>query len=446
MQPAAREVKQQAMARSDGLRKSTAILTAGALLSRFWGVALRSLMARVMGAEGIGLFQVVSAYFMGFVIPITDALAPATSRLVAKYSDGRRSPASDRVVVVAACMGVAAATASLLLARVVRPASPEARDALAPGPVGLMILSASVWAVLEGFFLGSENAAALIVAEQAAEACRFGLIALVLAHMALASAPQQVRWVIALTAFCETVGLAVMGLRYSMTEYSWKTASTRTAGKDSAAAIARELLETAVPVSLTRLAGSALRMAEVSLAPRALCAAGLSLSGAMAAYGQVTGMAGPVVFIPGVAVTSLAVSLVPDVARRGNTPAARRRVWAAAGAALAFGILVALAVRRLAAPISAMLYGRACDPAVVRSMALLAPALYLDQVTSSALRGLGRANIALVSDVAGWLVRLTFVVTLAGEPEWGIYGIAAAVIGSSTISALINVAAIAAPR
>lgn len=434
------------MTRSDGLRKSTAILTVGSLLSRFWGVALRSLMARVMGAEGIGLFQVVSAYFMGFVIPITDGLAPATSRLVARYSDGRRNPASDRVVVVAACLGVTAATASLLLARVVRPASLQAREALAPGALGLMILSASVWAVLEGFFLGSQNVTALIAAEQAAEVCRFGLIALALAHLASAQSPQQVRWVMVLTAFAEAIGLAMMGLRYSWTEYSLSTPAAPGAGTSSPTAIARQLLETAVPVSLTRLAGSVLRMAEVSLAPRALGAAGLSSGGALAAYGQVTGMAGPVVFIPGVAVTSLAVSLVPDVARRGNTRAARRRVWATSAAALAFGILVMLGVRRFAVPISALLYGTACDPAIVKYMAPLAPALYLDQVTSAGLRGLGRAGIALASDVAGWLARLGLILLLAARPEWGLRGIAVAVMASSTVSALINVAAVAAPR
>lgn len=429
--------------RRQRLATVTAVLTMGALLSRFWGLALRSVMARVMGAEGIGLFQVVSAYFMGFVIPITDAMSPATSRIVAQHSDGRRNPHIDRTVAVATCIAVVAATVSLILARVLRPPSLEAREALPPGAAGLMILSSSMWAVLEGFFLGSNNVGSLVAAEQVAEVCRFGLIVFVLMRAAVSSISDQVRWIIVLTAFSEVLGLALMGAKYAQIEHVQRPARPGDASGPASLKVARELLGTAAPVSLTRLISSALRMAEVSLAPQALCRAGFSFHAALAGYGQVTGMAGPVVFIPGVVISSLAVSLVPDVAGCGDPVKARRRIWTAAGVALAFGLVVTVTIRQFAPVVSKVLYGSACNPAVLRQMAALAPSLYVDQVSSAALRGLGRANAALASDMIAWFVRLGLMVYLPGRPEWGVSGIAAAVVASSIVSALINVGAIA---
>ena len=127
----------------------TAILTLGSVLSRVWGFVMRAVLARLIGAEGMGLNQIVWAYFMGFVVPIAAGLSPAVSRLVARYSDGRRTPCSDRVVAVAAFIGIVASTAAIILARIIRPSLPDAREALSPGAAGLMIASTSIYTVLE---------------------------------------------------------------------------------------------------------------------------------------------------------------------------------------------------------------------------------------------------------------------------------------------------------
>ncbi|MCR4397787.1 MAG: oligosaccharide flippase family protein [Firmicutes bacterium] len=429
------------------LASVTAVLTLSSVLSRLWGFALRAALARLLGAEGVGLNQVVGAYFLGFVIPIAAGLSPAVSRMIAPHSDGRRNPRSDAVVSTAVLVALAASTAAAVAARFVRPASIEARVALAPGAVGLMVTSSALYAVLEAFFIGSGNPRVLLVAEQLQEAVRFGLVVIVLANAAELSLGLRLRWLVVLTAFSEVIGLAWLASKYASVEFTYPRPSPRPSNRhpigSPVPAIASELLQTAWPVSATRLAGSLMRMAEVSLAPAALVKSGMTAGRALAVYGEVVGMAAPVVMIPGILTSSLAVSLVPEVARCGSSRAVRKKAWTVSIPALLFGVAVARFIGAFSRPISRVLYGSACDPSVIAETAVLAPAVYLDQVTSAVLRGAGLANAALVSDLLAWMLRLALVSTLPGRPGQAARGIAAALIASSAFSAMLNVAALA---
>ncbi|MGE5484051.1 MAG: hypothetical protein ACM3X4_03410 [Ignavibacteriales bacterium] len=419
------------------LLSMTATLTVTAILSRIWGFAMRAIMARLIGAEGMGLFQVAGAYFMGFVIPITSGLSPATSRLVAQGSDGRRTPFTDRVVAVAASMGLVASTVSLLLARMIRPGSPEACEALSPGAMGLMITSSTMYAVIEGFFIGSRNVGALVIADQIMELPRFILATFTLVQFSALSIGLRLRWIMVVTAFAETLSLAWLARRYAAIEVVQSRIAPAPMGK-----VAGEIVKTAVPVGLTRLTGSAMRMAEVSFAPQALSRTGLSLRDSIAAYGQVTGMAVPVVLIPAVITTSLAISMIPEVAKCGTARQARNKAWKASAISFTLGLWVAWLIRGYAGAIAGALYGPVCDPGVLSSVALLAPALYVDQVTSAALRGMGRANAALISDVAAWILRLALILSLPAHPGLGVDGFTIAIVASSALSAAINLAAL----
>ncbi|MGE5541752.1 MAG: oligosaccharide flippase family protein [Bacillota bacterium] len=419
------------------LLSMTATLTVTAILSRIWGFAMRAIMARLIGAEGMGLFQVTGAYFMGFVIPITSGLSPATSRLVARGSDGRRTHFTDRVVAVAASMGLAASTVSLFLARVIRPRSPEACEALSPGAMGLMITSSTIYAVIEGFFIGSRNVGALVIADQIMEAVRFALATFTLVQFSAFSIGLRLRWIMVVTAFAETLSLAWLVRRYVAIEVVQSRIAPEPMGK-----VAGEIVRTALPVGLTRLTGSAMRMVEVSFAPHVLSRTGLSVRDSLAAYGQVTGMAIPVVLIPAVITTSLAISMIPEVAKCGTVRQARNKAWKASAVSLVFGLWVAWLIRGYAGAIARTLYGPVCDARVLASIAFLAPALYVDQVTSAALRGMGRANAALISDVAAWILRLWLILSLPAHPGIGIHGFTIAIVASSALSAALNMVAL----
>lgn len=422
----------------------TTVLTLGSVLSRIWGFVMRAILARLIGPEGMGLNQVVWTYFMGFVIPIAAGLSPAVSRLVARYSDGRRTPCSDRIVAAGVFIGVVASTIAIILARMIRPGLPGAREALSPGAAGLMIASTSIYTVVEAFFIGSRNVGLLVVAEQIQEIVRLALIVAILVQSSALSIGLRLRWIIVLTAFSETLGLAWLSSRYAATEVSYSTTlCSRQRLSTPTPRIASEILVTAFPISLTRLIGSLLRMAEVSAAPQALVRSGLGAAAALAAYGQVTGMAAPVIMIPGILTSSLAVAIVPEIARCKSTREARAKAWAVSGLSLVFGLGAAWAISTFSEGICRILYGGACDPSILARTAALAPALFVDQVSSAALRGMGRANAALASDVASWVLRLALISTLPSQPSFGATGVIVALIASSSLSAILNLVAVA---
>ena len=403
---------------------------------------MRMVLSRFLGAEGIGLFQVTGTFFMGFVIPIVAGLYPATSRAVASRSDGRRSPHTDRTLKLSACLGLVASGLGIALSFFVRPPTLEARDALPTRIMAFMLGIASLYTSVEAFFIGIQDARPVILAEQVQEVVRLAGILSALTILRGAAIGLQLRHVFFWSAVAEGVGFVLLAAAYTRIEWVYDPEQhPRRASSNTTLSILRELVRDSLPISVTRILNSALRIAEVSMVPLALCRAGHTMHGALAAYGQVTGMAVPAILIPGILTVSLATSLVPEMAR-GTTREIARKIRLAGIGAFLFGIVTSWAFIAFSGQIAGTLYGDACDPSVLSVTAPLAPALFTDQVTSAALRGLGWSGAALLSDAVAGVLRLFMMVRMTASPTYGVKGVALAIISSSAISAVINVLAL----
>src|SRR5690606_14773370 len=95
----------------------------------------------------------------------------------------------------------------------------------------------------------------------------------------------------------------------------------RPAGDDGRPTL-RRVIRMAVPMGLQRAAWSFERLAEATLIPAVLQRSGTSLSAAVAAYGELTAMASPLIFLPNVVIHALTHTLVPGIAEVTDRPAA----------------------------------------------------------------------------------------------------------------------------
>ena len=69
----------------------------------------------------------------------------------------------------------------------------------------------------------------------------------------------------------------------------------------------------AIPLTASRVVSSFLSTAENILIPQRLQVFGLSSADAMSTYGELTGMAMPLILLPSAFLTSVSVSLVPEI-------------------------------------------------------------------------------------------------------------------------------------
>ncbi|MCR4418889.1 MAG: polysaccharide biosynthesis protein [Clostridia bacterium] len=435
------------MARSS-LAGGVAALFAANLFSRILGFAYRAMAVRLIGAEGMGLYQMVFPVY-GLVLVITTAGLPlALARVTAEarprgdYGQIRRAFA-----VTAAVLTLAGVASVLAVGRLV----PVLSQTVLPDPRTQVILSAAVPALMvvpvasafRGLFQGlgrlDRPAQALMVEQVARVAVGLYLAARLLPRgLAVAAAGLATGMVVG-----EAAGLAYLLSAYAR-EKPWRNALPPRAGL-SIAATWHRLWQLGWPITLGRVVASVTLALEAVLIPQRLQAGGYGLRQATELYGQFSGVAMALLTLPTVFTLSLAAAAVPGVAEAAagaRDRLARYRIRETLRLTLVGGLPFAVAYLLFPHHLAHFLFGEARAGDSLRLLALGAVFVYLQQSSTGILQGLGRPDLATRHSVLGAVVLLVGIYWLTVLPGWGIAGAAAAVVASALVGCALNLRSI----
>ena len=183
------------------------------------------------------------------------------------------------------------------------------------------------------------------------------------------------------------------------------------------------LMTLALPLIGNRLILNLLAGAEAVWIPNRLQMSGLSDAEAFSVYGILTGMALPFILFPSAITNSIAVLLLPSVAKdqaEGRTESISGSVSMALRYSLYMGILCIGIFVLFGCPLGISVFKEEQAGHCMQILAWLCPFLYLAATMGSILNGLGCTRTTFLQSVAAMLLRLVFVV--AGIPLFGIYG------------------------
>jgi len=423
--------------------RGTLILLAAGLFARILGFAYRVILARELGSQGMGLLSMVQPVIFFAVTLATAGLPVAISKIVAERAAVKPGRVREvlRTSLIFVILTSTFFTAVLLFAApfvahtfLIDPRSLHPLLSLVPL---LAIVALSV--VYRGYFQGLQNMTPGALAQGVEQVIRLGLILWLLPLFLRHGVTEGAVGAGLALVGGELSGLAVLFGCYLATSRSTSgppveeaSFSTETLG---------EIMAISGPVTLTRIVASVTDLADAVIIPRRLVVAGFTTDAATAFYGNLYGMAMPLLFFPTVFTFALAQSLVPAVSEamaRGDVALVRRRT----DQAIRLGILVALPTSAifllLGHSLGILFYGKAAVGDLIIPLSLAAPFLYLEVTASAVLRGLGRAALATVNGLVGSVVRLGVVYTLAADPR---IGIAAVIVGVSIdlgLSFLLN--------
>ncbi len=211
--------------------------------------------------------------------------------------------------------------------------------------------------------------------------------------------------------------------------------------KLSAWKVVRRIFALSLPVSAASLMLPVVMNLDLMIVPARLEVAGYTVNEATELFGYLTGMAVPLVNLATILTASLAVSIVPAISE-AKALKNRARAFNQIAAALrisnficfpAFVIVLVLAV-----PISSLIYNApGAGPAVwVSSFSIVL--LGLHQVTTGALQGLGHTSIPMLNMVVAAVAKIALNWTLAANPSFGIMGAAWATVADIGLAACIN--------
>ncbi|MCL6449848.1 MAG: oligosaccharide flippase family protein [Acetobacteraceae bacterium] len=471
--------------RSGRLLRETAILAAAGLGCKLLGGLSKLPLAWMLGAHGIGVFQLAFTFY-GLTLALAVSGFPvAASKLVAERTavgDSAGARAGFRLAYALLFAIGALASAALYfgapgVAALLR--NPHVSGPLkATAPAVLLVALAAAY---RGYFQGHRRLIPTAVSQLAEQAVR------VAAMLALAYLLRPRGLVPAVTgaSLGSTLGalaaLLVVGWLYHIggrlgggTDGGFRrrgggVRSRRTPGRrgrlrpvpwhppppapppawrlrgrgPGAGALLRSLAATAAPVS----AGSAvLPVTEAAVAVIVLArlqAAGYTSLGATHLYGELYGLAYSLVTLPAIAAAALAAALVPAVA--GAVAAGDlRRAATYARSSLRLTVVgslpAALGMYLLAAPLCGLLFGVREAGAALAPLAPAALLIALQQTTTGLLQGLGRPVVPVVGMVLGGLANAALAYWLTAIPSLGIAGAAGAVVGGYAVAVGVNLA------
>ncbi|CAM3732272.1 stage V sporulation protein B [Cohnella lubricantis] len=431
------------------LRKQTfiqgaMILLAAGLLNRLLGFVPRIVLPRIIGAEGVGLVQLVYPFMIVILTIITGGLPLAVAKMVAEADSRGDTARTKRIVRLAMSLVVsaslAASAACLAMAEWISGAvmtDPRVHTAfLVMIPVLPMVAVSSVW---RGYFQGKQNMLPTAFSSTTESIVRIVLtlaLTTLLIPLGLEAAAAGAMGGMALG---ELAGLLVLWAQVRRDSRSSgrdeeKGDNPATAkgypGSASTRSLSRGMLGIALPVTGSRLIGSLSYLFESILTTKSLVAAGLAVGVATAQYGALQGMVIPLLTLPGALTYSLAVSLVPalsDAAARGDWQGIQKRLHQSMRIAIVSGAPFVALLGLFAQPLCLLLYGDDSMAGMLRWLAPMAVFLYMQAPLQAALQALNRPGTALTNTFIGAVVKLILIVELASRPDWGISGAIAAI-------------------
>lgn len=423
------------------------ILMAAGLVARLFGFVFRIYLSNLIGAEGIGLYELVLPVYTAVVLTITSGITIAVSKMVAEQNARRNRSGPGRITICA--LALVTAAGAVVSAFIFINTGSISNSVLGDARTrnALLILAACLPAVvagaaLKGYFYGMQLVMPTAFSQVAEQAVKIGVL-IVLSKGITESGAEYACSIATLAAVLgETANLVILLLVFALRQkrVSRERHVEKPPGKRKIIAC---LLKSAIPVSANRLVISTLSAAEFILIPVMLAAGGLDDKSSMEVFGRLTGMAMPLIMFPSLITNSLATTLVPAISESialKNRRTVAYQVSRSIQATVILGIVFSSLFLCYSGDISALIYKRENIGDLLFMLSFSCVFVYLQQTMAGIMNGLGKQGVLLRNTVIGSALRIGAVYFLI--PVVGIKGYIAGYIISLAVAEILNLSAI----
>lgn len=397
------------------LIKGTLILTLAGTLSRFIGFFYKIFLSRTIGAEALGIYQLIFPLFAFCLALSCGGLQTAISRYAA-------SSKTDRIARSYLTIGT---TLSLVLSFCCAVFLFRYADFLSLHLLGearceplLRIMAvaipfACIHACISGYYYGRKKAgipSASQLVEQLIRVLGVWLVCSILTE-------QQQEFTAAIAVWGLVFGEIASAL-FSLTALSAKKntvfqksafqKTTNTAFYDLKARTSN-LCSMAIPLTINRISLSLAQSLENILIPLSLRSFGYSSEDALSVYGILTGMVFSTIMFPAVLSNSLSAMLLPEIAKAQAEKKEQQiahLIRKTIESSLVLGFLCTLLFLLGGSYIGVFLFGNHLAGVYIRTLSWISPFLFLSGTLCSILHGFGKPKTVLALNIIGSCIRI----------------------------------------
>lgn len=429
----------------------TFILTVTGLLSRFIGFFYRIFLSKVFGAEGMGIYQLISPVLaLSFSLTVS-GMQTAISKYVASETTTHDYKTSFRTLWIGFLLSMSLSFGCMFFIYgfsdwIAVMFLMEKRTAPLLRIIALSIPMATVHSCINGYFYGIKKTAIPALSQLAEQVIRVGSVYLIYYICSQRGMEPTISFAVVGLVIGESASMLVSVLAILYRAFHvfdpQKTSSVSSFRGYTLAGnyqqITRNLLGLAVPLSSNRIIINILQSIESIFIPNKLMAYGLNHADALGVYGVLTGMSLPLILFPSAITNSISVLLLPIVSEadaNGNHHTVTKTIFTSIKYCLLLGFgctAFFLLTGRFAGK---FLFDSELAGSFILTLSFICPFLYIASTLNSILNGLGKTGLTFAYSIISLLVRLLFV--FFAIPTWGIKGYLWGMLASQIVQTLL---------
>lgn len=419
---------------------ATFYLTAAGFLCRLLGFFYRIFLSHTIGAEGMGIYELIfPIYSLCHAISVSP-IQTAISKFTAEESRGNGCINTRRTLHAGLLLSF---SISCLLALMVWHGSDwiaghflfEKRCASLLKIMAVSLPLSSIHSCISGYYYGIKKAGIPSISQLTEQIVRVSSVYLLVSVAQTNQLPITPVYAVYGLLFGEAASVLFSTLSICLSKNS-----------DSKKATAfwpvqlKNILFLAIPLSLNRLMLTFFQSIESISIPTSLRLYGLNATSALETYGVFTGMSMHFIMFPAAITNSLAVMLLPAVSE-AQSQNNKNRISHMASSSLRFcltiGILFTGIFLVYGSDMGTVVFHNSLAGSYITTLAWLCPFLYVSTTIGSILNGLGKTKATFFHNMASLCLRILFILLLV--PKMGMYGYLLGVLTSQLLLMLLHI-------
>lgn len=430
----------------------TVILTLTGLLSRFIGFFYRIFLSNIFGAEGMGIYQLISPVLALSFALTASGIQTAISKYVASETSTHDYRTSFRTLwagfVMSMALSIGCAFSIYIYADTIASAFLlEPRTAPLLRIIAVSIPMATVHSCINGYFYGIRKTAIPAISQLSEQIFRVGSVYLIYYFCRQHNMTPTISFAVAGLVIGESASMivsvvAILSRAHSVfpvgSHHPYQQHPSAHTLFNTYRRICSKLLCLAVPLSANRLVINLLQSIEAIYIPNRLMAYGLTSADALGVYGVLTGMSMPLILFPSAVTNSISVLLLPIVSEAdesGNQGAVRRAIMTSIRYCLLLGFGCTAMFLLLGRTVGQLLFHSELAGSFILTLSFICPFMYIASTLGSILNGLGKTAQTFLYSIVSLLLRLVFVFFTI--PVYGIKGYLWGILASQMLQTLL---------
>lgn len=421
--------------------KGTLILTIGGLISRILGFINRIYLSNLIGAEGMGLYQLVFPIYMICYTICCSGTFTAISRLTAeenaKGNNANVKKMLRAVTVVSVSIGVLLMlllyfNAEFISVKIIK----EPRITSGLRIISLSIPFTALTHCIKGYYYGINKPTLPAISQVTEQVIRISVIYI----LSLSFISKGLGYACAVA----VIGMAIGEISSCLLVFIFYKSETKNILIKKASKrykhFIKKLTSIAIPLTTNRLITTLLTSFESILIPNMLKTYGYSHNYSISIYGTLTGMAMPLIYFPTVITNSASLMLLPAISE-ANAKKQKAIIINTVSKTLKFSLLLGITFAffflGFGEKLGLLVYNESYVGSLLVSLGLLCPFLYLQTTLGSLLNGINKHMITFRNNIIGLTIQIIFIYLLI--PILGLKGYLIGLIISLIIVSVLDI-------